>query len=224
MKRYSAFLLILFLSLTNSIIQAQNFRFVVKVISADRKEPIEGASIRFDATSIAHSEQRFETSDWEGMAYRDFAFYGTFSINAEAAGYYGTIQVVVKKPKDPSGDIPVTLILKRKAGVKLVSVTVFEKGTGALINEAQVNLKGDNYSYNGSTNSMGEAVIAVEHGDSYAITVTHNGYAAVSGNVLVKEYDDDQTSYGLEFEMVPTRTFKRVIDVKVQTVDEQGTV
>lgn len=228
MKKYSAFFsLLLLLCLTYStpaFNQNNSYRFVVKVISADKRQPIEGATVSFAATSTSHSERRVESADWDGMAYRDFDFYGTFTINAEAPGFYGSSFVVVKKWKDASGDVPVTLVLKRKAGVKLVTVSVFEKGTGKLIYDAQVNLKGYIYSYNGTTNASGEAVIPVDHGDDYAVTVTHNGYKAVEGNVRVKEYDDTQSGYGLSFEMEPTNNFKRVMLVKVQERDLEGKV
>ena len=82
MKKYFAFYTLLFLLLLTSIstIKAQSYRFVIKVISADRHEPIEGASIRFEAKSISHSEQKFETSDWEGTATASLLFTEPFRL------------------------------------------------------------------------------------------------------------------------------------------------
>ena len=208
----------------SAVLYGQTHRLVIKVISADRKEPIEGATIKIETKSDVLSERRFETSDWEGMAYREFAYAGTFTINAEASGYYGAIVVAVVKPKDPSGDVPVTLVLKRQAGVKLVVVDVFEKGTGALIYDAKVHLKGSTYSYNGTTNNSGNAIIAVDQGDDYVVTVSHNGYQSMTDNVRVKKYDDTQNEYDLSFELTPTKQFKRTMYVKVQTLAEDGNI
>src|SRR2546423_1467846 len=124
--------LIFFLSLFSSTAVLAQHRLVVKVISADRKEPIEGASVRIEFKTNAYTDSKSETSDWDGMVYRSYSGLGRLTINGEASGYYGTIQVVDIWDKS-SRDIPVTLILKRNAGVKLVVVDVFEKGTGSMI-------------------------------------------------------------------------------------------
>jgi len=182
-------------------------RLVVKV-SDERKEPVEGASVKIEFKTNAYTDWKNETADWEGFVYRNYVGAGTFIIMVSAPGFNTATRTIVVDAKDPSGDIPVFLTLERKKGLKLVVVNVFEKGSMMPLYNAQISLRGSVHRYNGATNNVGEAVIPVEHGDNYSVTVTHAGYEPARGNIAIKQFNDGTTEHSLAFELIPTNEEK----------------
>ena len=222
-----------------AIRQNNNYRLVITVTSADRNEPVEGASVTvkymFDP-AFAPIRLETQTTDAAGKVWVIPAAFGGFSRVQPKPGarfdiaithpdYYDAYRPVPVRKDTQSGDVPVGVSLRRKAGTKVVAVQVFEKGDRAPIYDATVKLRGTMSStlFSGTTNSGGQALISITEADNYQVSVTHTGFESVNATLPIKMYDG-QREYNLSFEMKRTTEEARLLRVSVKGKDKQGRI
>lgn len=217
--------------------QHQQWRVVVTVMSEDRNEPVEGASVSVNYVyNPASSPVRLDsmTTDRSGQVYIIPATFGgflkvkpkagsRFDITVRHSGYIETYRNVPIRKDTQAGDISVSVSLKRKPGGKLVVVQLVEEGSRAPIYDASVKLKGtiSPTLVSGTTDSGGQALITVTEADNYGVFITHTGYEPVNATLPVKMYDD-QKEYSLGFEMKAKNRQERILRVFVKGKDKDG--
>lgn len=162
-------------------------RIPVMVISEDRKEPIVGASVVGTRDDASGSDRM--TTDPSGqvvmiMSARELAGTKglTISVTASHPDFESATQSVTAAGAE--GQYPLTFLLKRKAGLRVAVINLFEKGSRAPIVGASVILDGGTTGYlTGTTDGEGRASITVSKAGVYRLSVASDYYESVSDSL-----------------------------------------
>ncbi|MBC7884139.1 MAG: hypothetical protein H7X99_01590 [Saprospiraceae bacterium] len=211
---------LLFISVSHSFGQV-TYRIVTRVLSEDHGEPVIGATLKIIysfSEDFKTTVMRYETTDWEGMAYREFLNSGYFSIivthpDFETESETKSMLYCGKKMCDINFDFK----LRRKSNLKVVTIAVTEPGGNGVVSDASIVMDGDNERFTTSTDVEGKAMINVENGGKFSITVSHAGFKTEDQELVIDKYSD-QNVYALHFSLVPTNAgFQRTLRVSVVT-------
>jgi len=206
---------------------SQKYRVVVKALSEDRQEPVVGAKVKLDYSYDGKFDlvlTRFETTDWEGMAYREFGsgYYRITISHPEFETHTEVTSLLFCGDKNKC-DLPVNISMTRKAMFKVLAINVVAKGDRAHVYEAQIRVDGGLLAgslINSSTDGSGNAVINMSKNGHYTITISHVGFETITDQLYI---NDDEDAYIRSYEMKRTKEdLQRKVTVVVKGKNERG--